>query len=114
MSDLMDLFGDWALRADGTAHTVTVTPSTGAGAWGPASDDPVTLERPVVFGSRLIRSTSGNEVTASATIYVEEDEADLFALNSSVVIDGRPPAAVIRVDPMSHLGMFQYAAVWCE
>lgn len=114
MSDLMELFGEWAMRADGTPHTITVTPSEGAGAWGPADGEPVDLSRPVVFGSRLIRSTTGNEVVSSSTIYVEANEADLFTLNSSVTIDDRPATRVIRVDPMSHLGLFDYAAVWCE
>lgn len=115
MSELLDLFGDWAHHADGTPYVVVVDGVTGDGAWGPVVGDPTTISPcPVMFGNRLVRTATGDDAVASITLYVESQHEAACALGSGVTIDGSRQTTIMRVDPVSHLGMFDYLAVFCE
>ena len=114
MSDLLDLFGDWAHHADGTPYVVQVAPREGEGGWGSIPGDPITRNLPVLFGNRLVRAGDGSEVVASILVYAESEDSESFVMGSAVVIDGTRQTTIIRVDTISHSGLFDYLAVFCE
>lgn len=118
MSEVLDLFGEWALHADGTPYIVTFVPNEGSGAWGTVGGDGVTVEGtvPVVYGRRLIRGADGRETVSSLTLYVDGDSpaASACETGGAVVVDGKPATTILRADTVSHSGMFDYLAVFCE
>lgn len=112
MSELLDLFGEWAHHADGTPYQITLATADGEGAWGTVTEPADPVQRPVLFGNRMVRNGDGSEVVSSVLIYGEP--GDPFTLGSLVTIDGTRTTTVLRVDPVSHAGMFDYLAVFCE
>lgn len=118
MSEVLDLFGEWAHHADGSPYVVQITPPAGSAFWGQRSGEPVTAEGtiPVQFGNRIVRGADGTERVSSVTLYVDggSPAAGACETGAQVVVDGSRTTTVLRADSVSHAGMFDYVAVFCE
>lgn len=78
-----------------SGDTVTVTPYSGEGAYGPIYGAAVDVDCRVQADRKLVRSSGGDEVVAETTIYVlpvlpsGARAVDVFAPESLVTHDGR-------------------------
>jgi hypothetical protein len=89
---------------------VLVKTYEGESAYGPTHADEVTVKVHVDVSTRLVRSSSGDEVVASTTLYAHPDDADRFTEESQVTVRGRP-TQVVAVGVSSVRGKPTHAVV---
>ena len=75
-------------------HTVAAEPVLGSSSHGPVYGDPVDVPCFVASGTRMVRTTSGDEVVSTAQITAAPDAADAFPPGARVTL---PWGAVTKV-----------------
>lgn len=92
-------------------HTITVEPYQGGGAYGPIFGAAVTVECRVEDKVQLVRSSVGEEVVSSTTVYCDVDV--VTPAGSRVTVKGRTTTVLAVSDPstggrspLDHLQVF--------
>lgn len=73
-------------------QSATVEAYQGTGAYGPVYGEPVEVGCRVDWSREMVRDSDGNEVVASARLYILPD--DQFPTGSRVTVDGYTTSAV--------------------
>ena len=81
----LEEFGDWLAFA-----TATVKPFTGDGAWGPTTGAPQDVPCWFDYQDRLIKTSDGNTVTSTVTLFADQQYLAAFGIGSEVTIPGKP------------------------
>jgi hypothetical protein len=92
-----------------SGDTVTVTPYSGEGAYGPVYGDPVEVDCRVTYERKLVRNAEGDETVSEMTLYILPTvggtaTVDLFQPESPVTHLGRQ-GRVIGVAPHRGMGL---------
>jgi len=80
--------------ADWFVHTVTATPESGTGAWGPVNGTPVTLTGFLDDTRRLVRAASGEETVSESTFYTSVDNSDALQPGTEVDLGHRTSTVI--------------------
>ena len=78
-------------------HTITVEPYVGSGAYGSTYGPPVEVDCRVEDMVRLVRSSTGDEVTSSTTVVCDVDT--VIPAESRVTVKGRVTTVLSVADP---------------
>lgn len=99
-AEFWELFGEWGNGVNGEPLPLTVRTMSEGGSLGPALADPVTRTGlPRMPVTRLVRTSTGREVTTTTTVYAPPSYAPLFTLGSQVDLgDGHGDRTVAQVD----------------
>lgn len=85
-----------ALGARWRTHTISIEPFLGSGAYGSAYGPPVSVVCHVEDAIRLVRTSAGDEVVSSSTVYC--DPTVVIPPESRVTVNGRVTSALTVSD----------------
>lgn len=85
----MSALPHWLMR-----HEVTAEPYRGEGAYGPVYGPATPLRCYLEQETRLVRDTSGNEVTSTSTLFARLDAVALPAQSRVTLPDGRTTTVI--------------------
>lgn len=114
--EFWDLYGEWGNGVNGEPLPLSVQTASEGGSLGSTLAAPVSKPGlPRMPVTRLVRTSTGREVTTTTTVYAPPSYAPLFTLGSQVNLgDGHGDRTVAQIDTADAQGFTAGVAVHLE